>query len=75
MREEREAVAVVVRQQDGTFRLGDEDDIVIGKPCCLLLHNGQIVCTSPVDEWRKYKGFSIMTANSIYRIACSNIIY
>lgn len=67
--EERRVTAIVVKLPDGHYRLGDERDIVVGKPINLLLPSGIIVTTSPVQEWRKYGSFSITTKNSQYFIA------
>ena len=55
--EEKTATALLVKQPDGSYRLGDESDITIGERCYLLLPNGGIVRTSPVCSWRKYGGF------------------
>lgn len=67
--EERSATAIVVKLPDGHYRLGNERDIVIGKPINLLLPSGIVVTTSPVQEWRKYGSFSVTTKNSQYFIA------
>lgn len=67
--EERNATAIVVKLPNGQYRLGDEKDIIVGKPINLLLPSGIIVTTSPVQEWRKYGSFSITTKNSQYFIA------
>lgn len=67
--EERRATTIVVKLPDGHYRLGDERDIVVGKPINLLLPSGIVVTTSPVQEWRKYGSFSVTTKNSQYFIA------
>lgn len=67
--EERRTTAIVVKLPNGQYRLGDEKDIVIGKPINLLLPSGIVVTTSPVQEWRKYGSFSVTTKNSQYFIA------
>ena len=71
--EEKTAAALLVRLQDGTYRLGDETDIKLGERCYLLLQNGGIVHTSPIREWRKYGGFYITTNHTQYYICCDNI--
>ena len=48
--EEKSATAIVVKLPDGHYRLGNERDIVIGKPINLLLPSGVIITTSPVQE-------------------------
>ena len=48
--EERNATAIVVKLPNGQYRLGDEKDIVVGKPINLLLPSGIVVTTSPVQE-------------------------
>lgn len=52
--EEKNATAIVVKLPNGQYRLGDEKDIVVGKPINLLLPSGIVVTTSPVQEWRKW---------------------
>lgn len=64
--EERRATAIVVKLPDGHYRLGNERDIIIGKPINLLLPSGVIITTSPVQKWRKYGSFSVTTRNSQY---------
>lgn len=71
--EEQTATALLVKQSDGTYRLGDETDITIGERCYLLLPNGGIIHTSAVCEWRKYGGFYITTNHTQYYIRCNNI--
>lgn len=71
--EEKTATALLVKQPDGSYRLGDESDITIGERCYLLLPNGGIVRTSPVYSWRKYGGFYITTKHTQYYISCDNI--
>lgn len=71
--EEKTATALLVRLSDGSYRLGDESDIVIGQPCHLLLPDGGIIRTSDVSQWRKYGGFYITTQHTMYYIRCNNI--
>lgn len=67
--EEKNATAIVVKLPNGQYRLGDEKDIIVGKPINLLLPSGIVVTTSPVQEWRKYGSFFVTTKNSQYFIA------
>lgn len=40
--------------------------IEIGRPACLLLPNGDIVTTGPVQEWSIYGGTRIRTKKRTY---------
>lgn len=64
----KQATAIVVKLPDGHYRLGNEQDIVMGKSIDLLLPSGVIVTTSPIQEWRKYGSFYITTMNTQYFI-------
>ena len=47
----------------------EERNIKIGEPVVLVLRNGDVVKTSPVEDWSHIFGreFKIVTKNSIYR--------
>lgn len=47
----------------------NEDDIKIGEPVILCLPNGNLIKTSPVEDWSHTFGreFKIVTKNTIYR--------
>lgn len=40
--------------------------LTIGEPACLLLPNGDIITTSPVQEWSVYGGTKIVTKTRKY---------
>lgn len=69
MVKEAEATAIVVDMENGQFRLGTQDDIVLGQQVKLLLPNGEIVVTSPVqDFWANYQypQFDVYTQHTKY---------
>lgn len=73
----KQAMAILAKQQDGTFRLGDENDINIGFGIHLMLPDGGIVFSSNVEHYivnqsANGKEIRIITRHSTYNIICTN---
>lgn len=71
----KQAMAILVKQPDHTCRLGDENDLTIGEKTILMLPNGDIVSSSPVQHYIKNTDGSlrIITKHSTYNIVCTNV--
>lgn len=66
------AIAVPLDEHTGEVKIGCQEDIHIGQAAYLLLPDGNIMRTSPVQGIRRDQNLVIITGNSEYRIICES---